>query len=238
MKEFLYTAWYKIEPFLLWILGSIFLLFGIIDLIISKNPKILGITLIVSSTLLIPYTFIILSNKFVFLKKEGIRLIMALIGLIFLGSVLNNNLNKKYDQKNISPELQVSPLLWGLGVLKDPVVLEEISNVDEEISNDDQKNPNLTLSQINAEEMARNYLYTTAFSYKGLINQLVYEGFSESDARYGADNCGADWKFQASQKAKDYLINQPFSRKGLINQLIYEGFTEKEAVYGVNNTGL
>ena len=86
--------------------------------------------------------------------------------------------------------------------------------------------------------MSRNYLNTTAFSYKGLINQLVYEGFSESDARYGADNCGADWKFQASQKAKDYLINQPFSRKGLINQLIYEGFTEKEAVYGVNNTGL
>jgi hypothetical protein len=226
MKEFLYTAWYKIEPFLLWILGSIFLLFGIIDLIISKNPKILGITPIVSSTLLIPYTFIILSNKFVFLKKEGIRLIIALIGLIFLGSVLDSNLNKKSNQKNRNQEL-----------LKEQVVLEEISN-DDKISNDNEKNPNLTLSQINAEEMSRNYLNTTAFSYKGLINQLVYEGFSESDARYGADNCGADWKFQASQKAKDYLINQPFSRKGLINQLIYEGFTEKEAVYGVNNTGL
>ena len=226
MKEFLYKAWYKIEPFLLWILGSIFLLFGIIDLIISKNPKILGITLIVSSTLLIPYTFIILSNKFVFLKKEGIRLIIALIGLIFLGSVLDSNLNKKSNQKNRNQEL-----------LKEQVVLEEISN-DDKISNDNEKNPNLTLSQINAEEMSRNYLNTTAFSYKGLINQLVYEGFSESDARYGADNCGADWKFQASQKAKDYLINQPFSRKGLINQLIYEGFTEKEAVYGVNNTGL
>jgi hypothetical protein len=220
MKDFLYTAWLKIEPFLLWILGSLFLLFGIIDLIISKNPKILGITLIVSSSLLIPYTFNILSNKFVFLKKEGTRLIIALVGLILLGSVLDSNLNKQSNQKNINQEL-----------LKEQVVLEEISN-------DDEKNPNLTLSQINAEEMARNYLNTTAFSYKGLINQLVYEGFSESDARYGADNCGADWKFQASQKAKDYLKVQPFSHKGLIKQLLYEGFTQEQAVYGVNNTGL
>ena len=61
------------------------------------------------------------------------------------------------------------------------------------------------------------------------------EGFSEEDAAYGAENCGADWNEQAVNKAKDYLNTMAFSEKGLTDQLKHEGFTEDEAAYGVKN---
>ena len=44
-----------------------------------------------------------------------------------------------------------------------------------------------------------------AFSYDGLIAQLKFEGYSDSEAKYGADNCGANWNSQALKKAKEYL---------------------------------
>ena len=86
-----------------------------------------------------------------------------------------------------------------------------------------------------AEAKAESYLNSSAFSYTGLIEQLEYEGFSESEAKYGADNCGADWKQQAVKKAKSYLSSSAFSYSGLKDQLLYEGFTEDEAQYGVDN---
>ena len=82
---------------------------------------------------------------------------------------------------------------------------------------------------------AESYLNSSAFSYTGLIEQLEYEGFSESEAKYGADNCGADWKSQALKKANSYLDSSAFSYSGLKEQLLYEGFTEDEAQYGVDN---
>lgn len=84
---------------------------------------------------------------------------------------------------------------------------------------------------------ARSYLNTSAFSYTGLIEQLEYEGFSNSEATYGADNCGANWKEQALKKAKSYLNTSAFSESGLQEQLEYEGFTTEEAKYGVSNCG-
>lgn len=84
---------------------------------------------------------------------------------------------------------------------------------------------------------AKSYLKSTAFSYTGLIEQLEYEGFSESEAKYGADNCGANWKEQALKKAKSYLKSSAFSYSGLIDQLEYNGFTNEQAKYGVDNCG-
>lgn len=84
---------------------------------------------------------------------------------------------------------------------------------------------------------AKSYLNTSAFSYTGLIEQLEYEGFSNSEATYGADNCGANWKEQALKKAKSYLNTSAFSESGLEEQLEYEGFTSEEAKYGVANCG-
>lgn len=88
-----------------------------------------------------------------------------------------------------------------------------------------------------AKAKAESYLNSSAFSYTGLIHQLEYEGFSESEAKYGADNCGANWKNQALKKTKSYLNSSAFSYSGLQHQLEYEGFTQDEVKYGVDNCG-
>ena len=86
-----------------------------------------------------------------------------------------------------------------------------------------------------ALEQAKSYIRASAFSYTGLIEQLEYHGFSSSEAQYGADNCGADWKEQALRNAKSYLSSSAFSYSGLLEQLEYEGYTADEAQYGVDN---
>ena len=86
----------------------------------------------------------------------------------------------------------------------------------------------------NALESAKSYLRFMAFSYTGLIDQLEYEGYSYSEAKYAVDNCGADWYEQAVKCAESYLEYMSFSRSGLIEQLEYEGFTHDQAVYGVD----
>ncbi len=88
--------------------------------------------------------------------------------------------------------------------------------------------------QRNALQSAKNYLSVMPFSYKGLIEQLEYEGYSNSEATYAADNCGADWYEQAEKCAANYLDTMPFSRSDLIAQLEYEGFTHSQAVHGVD----
>lgn len=90
----------------------------------------------------------------------------------------------------------------------------------------------------NALKMAKSYLDYSGFSYTGLIEQLEYEKFTNEEATYAADNCGADWNEQAARVAQSYLDYSAFSRDGLIEQLEYEGFTNDQAVYGVNAVGL
>lgn len=86
----------------------------------------------------------------------------------------------------------------------------------------------------NALQQAKNYLAVMPFSYSGLVEQLEFEGYSHSEAVYGAENCGADWYEQAAKKAEQYLEIMSFSRSGLIDQLEFDGFTHEEAVYGVD----
>lgn len=94
-----------------------------------------------------------------------------------------------------------------------------------------------TTGERNALSKAKSYLEFMAFSYSGLIEQLEYEGFSSSEAKYGADNCGADWNEQAAKKAKSYIDTMSFSKSGLIEQLEYEGFTKEQAEYGASAVG-
>ena len=77
-----------------------------------------------------------------------------------------------------------------------------------------------------------------AFSRSGLIEQLKFEGFSETDATYGVDALNADWNEQAAKKAADYLDMTAFSHSGLVEQLVFDGFTQEQAEYGVSTTGL
>ena len=97
---------------------------------------------------------------------------------------------------------------------------------------------NVTVGQKNALAKAKSYLNYSAFSYEGLIAQLEYEQFSNADAVYGADNCGADWNEQAAKKAKSYMEYSSFSRGSLINQLKFEKFTQSQAEYGASTVGL
>lgn len=94
-----------------------------------------------------------------------------------------------------------------------------------------------TLGEKNALSTANSYLRTMAFSYSGLIDQLEYEGYTTTEAIYGAENCGADWNEQAAKMAKSYINTMSFSRSGLINQLKYEGFTAEQAQYGASAVG-
>ena len=88
-------------------------------------------------------------------------------------------------------------------------------------------------SQQNAVRAAEEYIEMSGFSRKGLIEQLVYEGYSAADATYAVDQIAVDWNSQAVRSANDYLDMSPFSRSGLIEQLQYEGFTPSQAAYGV-----
>ena len=95
-----------------------------------------------------------------------------------------------------------------------------------------------TAGQAQARQSAEAYLDYSAFSRKGLIEQLEYEGFSTKDATYGTDAQDANWNDQAALSAKQYLDMSSFSRQGLIEQLQYEGYTVEQATFGVTKVGL
>lgn len=104
--------------------------------------------------------------------------------------------------------------------------------------------PARTMAQEQAIGAAESYLNVSAFSRKGLINQLssAYgEGFTVADSTYAVDHITVDWNEQAAKSAKSYLQVTNFSRKGLIEQLESssgEGFTHAQAVYGTTKAGL
>lgn len=89
----------------------------------------------------------------------------------------------------------------------------------------------------NALATALSYLDYSGFSYKGLVKQLEYEGYSNEAATFAVDNCGADWNEQAAKVAESYINYSSFSRSGLIDQLQYEGFTKDQAEYGATAVG-
>ena len=94
-----------------------------------------------------------------------------------------------------------------------------------------------TVSQKNAIRKANDYLKTMAFSKKGLMEQLEFEGFSTEDAVYAVEKIDVNWQEQAVKKAKDYLDTMAFSRSGLIEQLEFEGFSNEDAVYAADQMG-
>lgn len=109
----------------------------------------------------------------------------------------------------------------------------EIVNDASDSENNKNESPYISSGERNAVEMAKLYIETAPFSRNGLVDQLKYEGFTEKEAEYGADNCGADWYDQAVKSALAYLELMSFSRQELISQLEYEGFTHDQAEYGV-----
>jgi hypothetical protein len=94
------------------------------------------------------------------------------------------------------------------------------------------------VSRSNAVRSAHEYLQSEAFSYKSLVEQLRYEGYSAGDASYAVGHSGANWYKQAAKDARDYLQSEAFSHTGLMQQLEFEGFTAAQAAYGVRAVGL
>ena len=101
----------------------------------------------------------------------------------------------------------------------------------------DSINKQQTVGEQNAVRYAITVLDYVAVSYNGMAELLEYMGYSETEAKYGADNCGADWFNEAKEKAEEYLKYSPFSKQGLIDQLEYDGFTREQAEYGVKSLG-
>lgn len=124
---------------------------------------------------------------------------------------------------------------------EEPTIYSENTENEPLYDNDDNSvastGSNATMGESNALASAKQYLSIMAFSYSGLIEQLEYEGYSNSEATYAADNCGADWYEQAALSAKEYLNIMSFSKQGLIEQLEYDGFTYDQAVYGAEQCG-
>lgn len=96
----------------------------------------------------------------------------------------------------------------------------------------------VSTTQVNALRRAASYLNMGGFSYKSLVEQLEFEGFSNEDATFAADHCGADWMKQVEQKAASYMNFMGYSRSGLIGQLEFEGFTAEQAAHGADSVGL
>lgn len=94
-----------------------------------------------------------------------------------------------------------------------------------------------TVGQKNALNRALDYLDYNEFSRQGLIDQLLYDGYTQEEAEYGADHTNANWDEEAALKAMDYLSVMSFSRQGLIEQLMFDGFTQEQAEYGVTQNG-
>ena len=92
-------------------------------------------------------------------------------------------------------------------------------------------------NQETAVERAKFHTKYNSYSQKGLVKMLVYEGFSDEDAEYGAANCGADWNKEAVEDAESYLNYKSYTRQELYDQLKYEGYTEGQILYALAKAG-
>ena len=99
--------------------------------------------------------------------------------------------------------------------------------------------PQVPLGKKNALKTARNYLDVMPFSHDGLVRQLIaFDKYSQEEAEYAADYCGANWSRQAEKSAENYLKFMSFSRDGLIQQLeSFDEYSKEQAEYAVYKSG-
>lgn len=88
-----------------------------------------------------------------------------------------------------------------------------------------------------AVEAARKYFDTGNFTYTSLIDKLEQDGYSQEEAEYAADNCGADWNAQAAKEAEALLKDGLLTKEEIVDKLIFKGYTYEQAVYGAEANG-
>ncbi len=164
-------------------------------------------------------------------------LVTSIVGILFFILILVYG--KPYENKNnaTTPGTQASSDTTESSTNKE--IPNESKDTESILSTEPSTEdaPTLSMGQKNALKKADLYLSISGFSYSGLVRQLEFEGFTNEEATFAADNCGADWNEQAARKAKSYLDIMPLSRDGLIQQLEFEGFTTEQAEYGVTKVG-
>jgi len=158
--------------------------------------------------------------------------IIMLCGIVVIGGVLSAvNVDSSEEPAATTTEesdLEDDDAIAEPESAEDPVVEEPA---------EEPAGPALTMGQEQAVAKGRDYLDYAAFSRKGLIDQLVFEGFSTEDATFAVDSIAPDWNAQAAKKAQEYIDYTSFSRQGLIDQLVFEGFSQAQAEYGAKAVG-
>ena len=199
-----------------WIFGILFGFSGLAFL--SSGEIIAGGSLVLASLVLLPPVNKFVKKKFNLEVSKGLKITLVIILFVIYAINLPSETSTSTNTQTQSlqnTEITPTPTT--------PTVKEETDTT--------------TMGEKNALKKALSYLNYMAFSHSGLIKQLEFEGYSHTEAVYGANNCGADWNEQAALKAKTYLDTMAFSREGLIKQLEFEGFTRKQAEYGVEAVG-
>ncbi|MHB1136470.1 MAG: Ltp family lipoprotein [Coriobacteriia bacterium] len=169
-------------------------------------------------------------------KRAWFIVVAVLIGLGVIGNLIGGSPSETPESSPSATEGTPQPAETEV----DPAVAEPEQEPEAEPEPEpaeEPAEPALTMGQQQAVGKGEDYLGFAAFSRQGLIDQLVYEGFSEADATFAVDYIAPDWNEQAAQKAQDYIDMSSFSRQGLIDQLVYEGFTAPQAEYGVTAVG-
>lgn len=111
--------------------------------------------------------------------------------------------------------------------IETPTEKEEIKKTENEIP----------LGHKNAVKKAKSYLSLMGMSAEGLRKQLEFERFTKEEAKYGVENCEADWFKEAVEKAESYLSLTSMSREGLYRQLEFDGFKPEEIEYALTEIG-
>lgn len=81
---------------------------------------------------------------------------------------------------------------------------------------------------------ARYHIDSGGLSERGLIQRMRAGGLSRADARFAANNVGADWRKEAVEQARDRLDENDYSKKSLIAHLGADGFTPAQAEHAVS----
>ena len=87
------------------------------------------------------------------------------------------------------------------------------------------------------EQAIYSYLDAMNFSRQELIDQLVFDGWTEQEVTDAVDAAAIDWNAQALASAELSGEMSCLSQSGVAETLMNEGFTKEEADYAAENCG-
>ena len=76
------------------------------------------------------------------------------------------------------------------------------------------------------------------FSRSGLVDQLIFDGYTPQQAEAGVSALSVDYSQEAVESGQSYLDLSPMSRSSLIDQLVFDGYTGQQAAAAADQLGL